>query len=58
MVQQTAKFALPMSVDFDNLGNMYVLDSTHRIQKFDSNGVFISTVIPSEMIDSDAFDIL
>lgn len=39
------KFVTPSSVDFDNSGNMYVLDSTHRVQKFDSNGTYVSTVI-------------
>lgn len=46
------KFTNPFSLDFDNQGNMYVLDSTGRVQKFDSNGSYISTIIEAESIPS------
>jgi sugar lactone lactonase YvrE len=44
------QFILPYSVDFDSTGNMFVLDSTGRVQKFDVNGSYLSTPITSGTI--------
>lgn len=41
------KFTNPNSAAFDSLGNIYILDTTHRVQKFDSNGTYMSTIISS-----------
>jgi sugar lactone lactonase YvrE len=44
------QFINPYSVDFDSSGNMYVLDSGGRVQKFDANGNYTSTLIASGTI--------
>ena len=37
------QFNSPYSISFDSSGNIYVTDNgNHRIQKFDSNGTYIS----------------
>lgn len=48
------QFITPYDVDFDATGNMYVLDSTNRVQKFDSSGNYTSTVIASGVITDSA----
>lgn len=48
------KFSSPHSVDFDTLGNMYILDSTGRVQKFDSNGANPTTLINDVKTGPDA----
>jgi hypothetical protein len=36
------QFLLPRGIAVDNAGNVYVPDQNTRVQKFDSNGVFVS----------------
>lgn len=51
------KFANPYSVDFDSTGNMYVLDNTGRVQKFDEDGNYVSTPILSGNVGNDAYHV-
>ena len=40
---EDGQFDFPSGIDVDSSGNVYVTDeSNHRIQKFDSNGKFIT----------------
>lgn len=48
-------FTTPYAVDFDATGNMYVLDSTGRVQKFDSNGAYLSTVVAGGSFGSSTY---
>ena len=48
-------FSNPFSQDFDTDGNIYVLDGTGRVQKFDNEGVFMSTPIPVGQVGSGAY---
>lgn len=43
--QENGSFINPSSVAFDTSGNEYVLDSTGRVQKFNSTGTYLSTPI-------------
>jgi streptogramin lyase len=48
-------FTTPYAVDFDATGNMYVLDSTGRVQKFDSNGAYLATPIAGGSFGSSTY---
>lgn len=50
-------FTTPYAVDFDNLGNMFVLDITGRVQKFNSEGTYQSTPIEGGLFGSSAYHI-
>lgn len=43
-------FTTPYAVDFDASGNIYVFDSTGRVQKFNSSGTYISTPIAANTV--------
>lgn len=51
-------FTNPFSFDFDASGNIYALDSTGRVQKFDADGNFIATVIGSGAVGSNAYHLV
>ena len=42
MVQENGHFRAISSIAVDNWGNVYVADGNNQIQKFDSNGHFIT----------------
>lgn len=48
-------FTNPYDIDYDSSGNMFVLDSTGRVQKFDANGEYLSTVIVSGVVGDSAY---
>lgn len=48
-------FTNPFSLDFDSIGNIYVLDSTGRVQKFNSEGEYLSTIIAAGEVGSAAY---
>jgi hypothetical protein len=39
------EFMFPQLIGTDQSNNLYILDNTGRVQKFDSNGTFISTIL-------------
>lgn len=47
---ENGKFVSPLGLDFDSSGNIYVFDSTGRVQKFNSSGTYQSTVVAAGTI--------
>jgi hypothetical protein len=44
-MDETVAFCMPMDIELDEPGNLYVLDTgNHRIQKFSPQGKFLSTI--------------
>lgn len=50
-------FTNPYDFDYDTSGNMYVLDRTGRVQKFDANGSYVETVIAAGNVGDGAYHI-
>lgn len=56
--QTAGLFTTPYSFDFDSSGNIFVLDDTRRVQKFDPSGNYLSTPILAGVItDGSAYHI-
>ncbi len=53
--QNAGFFTNPLSSDYDSLGNLYVLDSTGRVQKFGTDGSYLSTLIASGVVGDSAY---
>lgn len=49
------EFVSPFALDFDGSGNIYILDSTGRVQKFDSDGDYLATILDEGEAGSAAY---